>query len=76
MTRRGVEVTAEQPVDNSNQHFFVLLAQEGVGEGVGRSLAVRQALTDDPPVAVDVHEGQKLGQPGGGSKALSNPAPV
>lgn len=66
MTGRGVQVTAEQPVDNSNQDFFVLLTQEGVGERVGRSLAVRQALTDDPPVAVDVHEGQKLGQPGGG----------
>lgn len=66
MTRRGVQVAAEQPVDNSNQDFFVLLAEERVGEGVGRSLAVRQALTDDPPAAVDVHEGQELGQPGGG----------
>lgn len=57
MARRGVEVTAEQPVDDTNHDFLVLLTEERVGEGVGRGLAVRQALTDDSPVAVDVHKG-------------------
>lgn len=57
MARRGVQVAPEQPVDDSDQDFLVLLTEEGVGEGVGRGLAVCQALTDDPPVAVDVHKG-------------------
>lgn len=57
MARRGVQVTAQQLVYDSNQDFLVLLTKEGVGEGVGRSLAVCQALTDDSPVSVDVHEG-------------------
>lgn len=56
MARGRVQVAAEQPVDNCNQDFLVLLTQEGVGEGVGRGLAVRQALTDDSPAAVDVHK--------------------
>lgn len=63
MARRGVEVAAEQPVGDRNQDFPVLLAQERVGKRVGRSLAVRQALADDPPVAVDVHRRKELGQP-------------
>ena len=41
-----------------SQDLLVLLTQEGVGEGVGGGLAVCQALTDDPPVAVDAHEGK------------------
>lgn len=63
MARRRVEVAAEQPVYRSHQDPFVLLAQEGVGKGVGRSLAVGEALADDSPVAVHVHEREELGQP-------------
>lgn len=67
LCRRGVEVSAEQPVDHANQDLLVLLPQEGVGEGVRRCFAVAQALTDDAPVAVHVHRGQELGQPAGGA---------
>lgn len=63
MARRRVKVAAQQLVDDRNQDLFVLLAQQRVGKRVGRSLAVRQALTDDAPVSVDVYEGEKLGQP-------------
>lgn len=65
--RRGVEVSAEQPVDHAHQDLFVLLPQEGVGKGVRRCFAVAQALTDDSPVAVHIHGGQELGQPAGGA---------
>lgn len=67
MCRRGVEVSAEQPIDHAHQDLLVLLPQEGVGEGIRRCFAVAQALTDDPPVAVHVHGGQELGQPAGGA---------
>lgn len=68
--RRGVEVSAQQPVDHSHQDLLVLLPQEGVGEGVRRCFAVAQALADDSPVAVHVHGGQELSQPAGEGRQL------
>lgn len=61
---RGVE---RVPVEDPVQHLFaavaVLVPQQGVHEGVGRGLAVGQALGQHAPVGADGHRGGQLHQP-------------
>lgn len=61
---RGVE---RVPVEDPVQHLFaavaVLVSQQGVHEGVGRGLAVGQALGQHAPVGADGHRGGQLHQP-------------
>lgn len=61
---RGVEgASVEDPVQNLFAAFAVLVSQQGVHEGVRRSLAVGQALGQHTPVGADGHRGGQLYQP-------------
>lgn len=55
------------PVEDPVQHLLaavaVLVPQQGVHEGVGRGLAVGQALGQHAPVGADGHRRGQLHQP-------------
>lgn len=64
-----VLILSQNPADNANQDFPVLLSQQTVDKWVARGLGIGETFGGNTPVPGDVHRGQQLHQPARGIEA-------
>ena len=73
--RQRVLILSQKPTDDTDQDLPVLLPQQTIDERVAGGLGIGQTFGGDAPVPRDVHRGQQLHHPAGGTAKEVNSHP-